>query len=274
MCNPGGTDVCTWNGVADRWDCDVSAIGETGQTTSWLIYGERTDLADDCGNICDGKLYCAFGVQNGVKFYCDLPQTVGQDLQEARLLGTEYQDILSLQYHESTTQCRMKNHGLNSISLVVAKAIGNDAADEIHGSWETNATYQDDLQGSGDDDEIYGHEGADLISGGGGWDQIHAGDGADEVYGDDGADYISGGFGDDELYGGNTSDFICGDDGDDTLHGGAAYDYMWGGDDADVLDGAATEAACYDDGVDTLTNCDIWADPPEVCPVDVAAPGA
>lgn len=72
------------------------------------------------------------------------------------------------------------------------------------------------LEGTGEDETLYGYEGNDTLN---------AGDGADKLYGGDGNDTLNGEGGDDELYGG---------DGDDDLNGGSGADTMVGGDGNDT----------------------------------------
>jgi len=77
----------------------------------------------------------------------------------------------------------------------------------------------------GDDDELHGGAGEDMIVGE---------KGKDLIYGDDGNDDLDGGEGDDTVFGGMGDDFIQGDD-DNTI----GNDYLDGGDGADILLGTA-----------------------------------
>jgi RTX calcium-binding nonapeptide repeat (4 copies) len=270
-CDIDGTPVCTWVDSIDRWECDLDALGGAGTATAWMIYGERTDLATDCGNICDGDLYCSFGIRDGQKYYCDLTQAEGEDLKEGLLQGTEDNDGLSFWYEEGTVKCGMMNHqiDLTAIPVVRGRMVGGPGGDAMHGSWVSDGNYEDLLYGGGGDDYIYGHEGADQCFGGDGYDRIHAGAGDDTIEGGDTADYLSGGPGDDTMSGGGWSDFMCGNEDVDTMLGGAATDYMTGGAGADILDGGALQSWCTTEPGNTHVNCTEWDAAVDVCPVDV-----
>jgi Ca2+-binding RTX toxin-like protein len=87
----------------------------------------------------------------------------------------------------------------------------------------------DDLNGSGVAERIYGYDGDDKIHGNGGDDKLWGGNGVDWIYGDNGLDTINGDAGDDFLFGGNGSDHVYGGDGNDILVGGLGKDVMNGG---------------------------------------------
>jgi Ca2+-binding RTX toxin-like protein len=113
----------------------------------------------------------------------------------------------------------------------------------------------DVICGLGGNDEIRGNGGNDVIVGGGGSDLIDAGSGADVVYGGSGSDTIFGrghrdvvyagtgsdevwaGGGRDRLTGGGGNDFLGGESGADTLRGGGSSDRLFGGPGPDVLSG-------------------------------------
>jgi Ca2+-binding RTX toxin-like protein len=87
----------------------------------------------------------------------------------------------------------------------------------------------DRIEGSGDDDRLYGMLGNDTIEGKGGDDYIEGGKGNDTIDGDSGQDTLKGGSGDDILNGGNGKDSLTGDAGSDTLDGGEGNDTLAGG---------------------------------------------
>jgi hypothetical protein len=82
------------------------------------------------------------------------------------------------------------------------------------------------LDGTADDDLIYGNEGADTIL---------AGEDDDLVYGWTGDDSIDGGIGNDTLTGDDGNDVLIGNDGNDELFGGAGDDTIIGGLGADII---------------------------------------
>ncbi len=94
----------------------------------------------------------------------------------------------------------------------------------------------------GDDTELGGFAGDDVIDGLGGADWINGKDGNDILYGGDGNDDLQGGLGNDTLIGGAGNDRLLGygiwpndsyaasnDAGDDLLDGGAGNDLLYGG---------------------------------------------
>lgn len=121
---------------------------------------------------------------------------------------------------------------------VVDGTSGDDSMDAHYTDADGDSI--DDGRGGGtkgNDDVVYGGDGAD---------KIDAGAGDDTVYGEDGRDYIRGGAGDDSLEGGAGSDTLVGGDGADTLEGGACNDVLNGGAGDDVLDGGSGHDHLWD----------------------------
>lgn len=73
-------------------------------------------------------------------------------------------------------------------------------------SWDYQAIKLKALEGTAQDDTIYGHPDNDLIEAGAGNDTVHGQNGADEVHGGDGNDNLNGGVGNDQLFGGTGDD--------------------------------------------------------------------
>ncbi len=117
-----------------------------------------------------------------------------------------------------------------------------------------DAQYTDADGDSIDDGNGGGAEGNDdVVYGGDGADRINAGAGDDTVYGEAGRDYIEGGAGDDSLDGGASNDTLSGGEGADTLNGGACHDMIDGGAGDDVIDGGSGNDQLYDgDGNDRV----------------------
>ncbi len=82
--------------------------------------------------------------------------------------------------------------------------------------WDYQAIKLKALEGTAQDDAIYGHADADVIDAGEGNDQVFAGDGDDIVSGGAGNDTLYGGAGHDELVGGAGLDELVGGEGNDT----------------------------------------------------------
>ncbi|MGI9332597.1 MAG: LamG-like jellyroll fold domain-containing protein, partial [Gammaproteobacteria bacterium] len=87
-------------------------------------------------------------------------------------------------------------------------------------------------------DTLRGGVGGDTISGGSEDDSITGGEGVDDIDGGAGMDTIEGNAGNDLLSGGAGNDLILGQQGDDTLFGGSDSDTLVGGGGADTIDGA------------------------------------
>lgn len=104
-------------------------------------------------------------------------------------------------------------------------------------SWDYEVIKLKALEGTGQNDTIYGHADDDVISAGNGDDLVLAADGNDTVSGEAGADILQGGAGHDLLSGDAGSDQLEGGGGDDSLYGGADSDVLIGGLGDDVLDG-------------------------------------
>ncbi|MBY6049388.1 M10 family metallopeptidase C-terminal domain-containing protein [Vannielia litorea] len=120
---------------------------------------------------------------------------------------------------------------------------GTEDDDEIYG-FAGNDTInglggKDTIWGGADDDTIDGGGGSDTIYGESGDDEITAQGGADEVYGGDGEDRILGGGGADDLNGDGENDTVNGQGGDDVIRGGEGYDTLIGGDGDDEIYGEA-----------------------------------
>ena len=114
---------------------------------------------------------------------------------------------------------------------------------EFQGTWlseKLNGTNQDDIiYGNDGDDTINGGIGNDTIYGKDGNDSINGGNGNDSIYGDAGNDTLNGGAGNDSIYGGADNDAINGDAGNDTIYGDVGNDTIYGGAGDDYIEGGA-----------------------------------
>lgn len=94
-----------------------------------------------------------------------------------------------------------------------------------------------DLDGGGDNDNLTGATGNDVIDGGPGNDKIAGGAGNDVLKGGGDSDTVDGGIGTDEVYGGTTTGASEPGDGPDNLQGGPGADKVYGGTGDDLLAG-------------------------------------
>ena len=97
--------------------------------------------------------------------------------------------------------------------------------------------FDDTLEGSSENNRLYGFDGSDLMSGGGGNDSLYAHLGDDTVNGEGGNDLVDGYDGDDVINGGSGSDTLYGGDDDDTIDGGFQSDLIFGGEGNDEIEG-------------------------------------
>lgn len=114
--------------------------------------------------------------------------------------------------------------------LIVNYGLGSDIQNIIVGdNPNTDAAVNDDQDGAGENDLIFGEDGSDTINGGGG---------NDVLYGGIGQDTLEGGAGNDQLIGADRSDDLT-DTERDTLRGGDGFDtyYAAGNDIIDDSDG-------------------------------------
>ncbi len=135
------------------------------------------------------------------------------------------------------------NTGIYMLVSGVENVIGSEYGDVIYGDDEANL-----IEGrGGDDGNLRGFGGDDVILGGDGDDQMRGEDGDDRLEGGAGQDLLRGGEGDDLLYGGTGNDWIFAEAGVDRVEGGA-------GDDRIFLAGSghATLVFAAGDGHDTV----------------------
>lgn len=87
----------------------------------------------------------------------------------------------------------------------------------------------DDLRGGKGEDLLFGMAGDDVLRGGNGDDRLWGNSGDDDLRGGNGNDILSGGLGDDILRAGRGDDHLEGNSGDDDLRGNAGNDVLVGG---------------------------------------------
>lgn len=105
------------------------------------------------------------------------------------------------------------------------------------------------IDGTSEDDLIYGGDGDYSLFGGGGDDQLHGGDGSTTINGDDGNDRLYAGDG----FIGVSANTLNGGDGDDTIYGSnEAENTLNGGDGNDVIHLRGQDTATGGDGADAF----------------------
>lgn len=149
-------------------------------------------------------------------------------------------------------------------ALLIPTLGGDDDDDGDQELNEIRGTLGDDeeLNGTEGDDLIRGFDGNDTIDALGGNDTVRAGAGDDIVNGGDGRDFIFGFDGNDTLNGGDGADKIQGGEGIDRIDGGRNADDIDGGPGNDILLGGAP-AVRGPDGepiIDTLRRDDVDGD--------------
>ncbi|MEM7766525.1 MAG: Ig-like domain-containing protein, partial [Pseudomonadota bacterium] len=116
----------------------------------------------------------------------------------------------------------------------------NLSVSEFFGSTVFSLGFGSTIDGTpGDDPNLAGTGGNDIINGLDGNDVLFGGSGDDLLNGGPGADTLDGGFGADELDGGSGADVLSGQEGDDFLVGGDGFDRLFGQLGADVSTGGA-----------------------------------
>jgi len=173
-----------------------------------------------------------------------LQETTGGAIQfEAKYLSLPIVDVLRLA-------------GFDTTQLLEQLFVGGDAFtgsdfDDVLRAFAGN----DEIEGRGGYDRLFGGEGADTVDGGdgggylrgeqgddvvvggSGFDDMHGNQGNDTLYAGDGNDWVVGGQDDDRLLGEGGNDLVLGNIGWDSLSGGAGNDTIRGGQDNDVLEG-------------------------------------
>jgi Ca2+-binding RTX toxin-like protein len=143
------------------------------------------------------------------------------------LTGGSGGDVLNGGLGVDTASYRLSGAGV-FISLYNDAAAGGDAEGDELDSIEN-------INGSSFHDDLWGHDGANILNGEGGDDTLKGFGGADTLSGGFGNDWLYGMDGFDTLYGGSGMDMLSGGNGDDTLIGGANGDRMVGGANADTF---------------------------------------
>src|SRR5918999_4051939 len=187
------------------------------------------------------------------------PYAISWDFGDGGGASTENSD-------ERTVVHTYNEPGTYIVTLTVTDANGRQATDSLQVTVnerpQTPSTTTMNCEGEtativgtpGNDNNIVGTSGPDVIAALGGNDRVRALDGNDLVCGGEGNDIIFGGPGDDRLDGSAGNDELHGSIGNDQLDGGSGNDRLNGGSDTDNGDGGPNFDRCI--RVESVTNCE------------------
>ncbi|MEP4194945.1 MAG: M10 family metallopeptidase C-terminal domain-containing protein [Aliishimia sp.] len=186
------------NDVVFGEDGDDLLLGFAG--ADWLHGGAGDDLI--LGGADDDRLIGGFGYD--------------------RMFGGSGQDWVDYRYSSSGWDVNLSRQ---RASVIIEP--GSEAAFNAESTTAEIVSDIENINGTDQDDRLFGDDGVNVIRGNGGDDFIVGYRGADTLYGNSGNDILRGGNGADELHGGN---------GNDVLRGGNGTDYFNGGNGRDTLD--------------------------------------
>ena len=126
------------------------------------------------------------------------------------------------------------SYSITGFSVSAAAFQAYRAADDIQGFVGQIFNGNDNINGSGQTDWLYGYNGHDVINGNGGSDLLDGGAGNDSLYGGGGLDVILGQAGNDLIDGGSSNDWVDGGAGNDTYYVNSTGDLI-----TETLAGAA-----------------------------------
>lgn len=137
--------------------------------------------------------------------------------------------------------------------------VGDDGGSD----WLEGTNQNDDIYGLAGNDVLFGHRGNDNLFGGEGSDWVFGGRGHDKLWGAQNADYLDGGRGNDKIFAGSGGDALIGREGDDELYGEGGNDVLSGGAGNDLFDGGAGIDTASFAGSDGAVNVALWLNSPQ-----------
>ena len=161
-----------------------------------------------------------------------ISEVIATDELAGQMLLTDFcQTFITLGYKDESNYSEFYDHfasyGQDYVMLLDSAdkivRYGTQGDDNIEGTAEQEAVF-----GQAGNDTIYTRQGDDLVYGGDGDDYIDTCEDNDKIYGENGNDTIVTGWGNDTVYGG---------DGNDSIHNTGDRDYLDGGDGNDTLIG-------------------------------------
>ena len=195
-----------------------SLSGGAGADTLRLSGGERVDLTADDVREYDGDLIDGFARGHRLTFGGD---TDTATLSHAR---TGDETVFSVDLgQDGTVEASFTMTGLDDPAAIV---LVNDSGLAGLPAWSLRDGTPELLEGSEQDDELFGFGGNDTLRGGEGEDRLDGREGDDLIEGGGGNDRIARGYGDDTLYAGDGDDDIRIGLGDDVVFGEGGDDRL------------------------------------------------
>ncbi len=228
-----GNDVLHGGGEGDA----LLALGTGGDQ----LYGEEGNDQLATGEPCAGHVYRGGEGQDVAGF----ARTTSSGVTAS--LGNPNGDPSTVGSSWYGAAYRHREDGSNACAGGVVTWVGAD--NEV-----LEGTNQDDfLFGNQNENTIWARDGVDRVHAGAGDDIVDGNAGADTVFGEAGRDVITGGPGPDRLHGEEGEDDIEGQDEPDALWGEDGNDRLFGGENGDELfGGAANDLLDGGNGVDEL----------------------
>ncbi len=241
MANLTANDIKTINGtptIIATDDTDTIDVSEstTGVTIQALAGDDEMIIANGNHNIDGGD------GNDSVTFYYDYSSTElpfnpfqlsaysnsnGTISFQTKLGQYRFTNIETIFYHKISVGGGVAFPEQVEISIEYLDAINQQTDQTINGTADNDSLYggfaNDTINGLEGDDTIEGYDGNDTINGGNGNDQLYGGSGNDIIYGGAGNDSINGNVGNDSINAGSGDDLIDGAAGD-TIDGGDGND--------------------------------------------------
>ena len=187
----------TYHGVlGTKYDTDWIAV-ELEADATYVISLTGSVMEDDGGS--DDTVLRLYDSKGGLIMMNDDITPSGNDMNADTGDDTNLNSMLTFTPEEDGTY------------YISASSYMNNPEDDNSGSYTVSVVALDlplDIEGTDDDDKIFGTDGGEKIAGNDGNDAIYAGGGDDEIDGGDGNDLIQGGPGEDDLTGGDGLDTV------------------------------------------------------------------
>ena len=196
-------------------------IGDADPTD---LIGSKTEAVVDGINVLSGEINVFEDADFVYRLSGNLEHTSGGILTITRKNGT---DTITVQGYKD-----------GDLGIQLA-AVTLPAYSIEYGIDDPNDFESDYLNVLGNDNQLYGGVGNDVLLSKAGNDQLFGEAGHDILRARDGNDQLYGGIGNDTMHGGFGNDYLEGNEGDDLLDGGGGSDVMYGGDGNDFMFGGA-----------------------------------